>query len=71
MGVDPEQMLELMQRGWRCLNCGEHVPDSWKGSPDWFENPHKLDKIVFEGICTSHVCKDLPPGGNPFFVVIE
>ena len=63
MGVDPEQLKELLVKGWRCLNCGEHVPDSCHFVSD--------GRIECGGMCTSLTCRNLPPGGNPFFVVIE
>lgn len=66
MGIKEEQLQEWLDEGWRCLNCGEHVPNSCSiiGDP-----PHH--KFVCQGKCTSETCRQLPPGGNPFFVVIE
>ncbi len=61
--IDPHHLQELVDRGWRCLNCGAHVPESCKLISE--------TKIVFEGMCQSDTCEKLPPGGNPFFVVIE
>lgn len=62
MGVKEEQLLEWIEKGWRCLNCGEHVPDSC----DVVQG-----KFVCSGKCTSDTCRKLPLGGNPFYVVIE
>ena len=63
MVIKEEFLRELIEEGWRCLNCGERVPDSCSFTDD--------GKIVCGGICQSDVCRNLPPGGNPFYVVIE
>ena len=61
--IDEEHLRELIVKGWRCLNCGEHVPDSCHFTSD--------GKIECGGMCQSDTCRQLPPGGNPFYVVIE
>lgn len=63
MPIDEEFLREMMEKGWRCLNFGEHVPDSCSFTDD--------GNIECGGICQSDVCRQLPPGGNPFYVVIE
>lgn len=60
--VKGEHLYEWLEKGWRCLNCGEHVPNSCQIVGD---------KFVCSGKCTSDTCRELPPGGNPFYVVIE
>ena len=62
MSVEPEFIEELLTKGWRCLYCGENVPNSCKLS---------ADGIVCGGMCRSETCRHLPPGGNPFHVVIS
>ena len=66
MGVKEEQLKEWLEKGWRCLNCGEHVPGSCR-------IVEMVDgaKMVCDGKCTSEVCRKLPPGGNPFMVVLQ
>jgi predicted SprT family Zn-dependent metalloprotease len=66
MSVKEEHLQELLNYGWRCLNCGEHVPNSCR----IIETRHGT-KFVCDGKCTSETCVKLPPGGNPFYVVIE
>lgn len=66
-------MIDWITCGFPCLNCGEHVPNSCKTEYKIIDNELYIsgDSVVFEGICKSKKCKKLPPGGNPFFVVIE
>jgi len=66
VGIKEEQLHEWLEKGWRCLNCGEHVPDSCR-----IMNTAHGAKFVCDGKCTSETCRELPPGGNPFYVVIE
>lgn len=66
MAVKEEQLQEWLDKGWRCLKCGEHVPNSCR-----IMNTVHGAKFVCDGKCTSEVCRELPPGGNPFYVVIE
>ena len=64
--IDKEFLAGLMEDGWRCLNCGEHVPNSCR-----IMNTNHGSKFVCDGKCVSETCRELPPGGNPFYVVIE
>lgn len=66
MSFKEEQLHEWLNHGWRCLNCGEHVPNSCR----IIETNHGT-KFVCDGVCMSETCVELPPGGNPFYVVIE
>lgn len=67
MSVKAEQLQEWLDHGWRCLNCGEYVPNSCQ-----IVDRHGLvQAFVCSGKCTSETCVKLPPGGNPFYVVIE
>ena len=68
MGDKEEQMRLWLEDGWRCLNCGEHVPDSCFIV---FDEKKDISKFMCQGICRSDTCRELPPGGNPFYVVIE
>lgn len=61
--IDPKFLQDAVELGWKCLNCGERVPNSCK----WLDEK----KIVFSGLCRSDTCRKLPPGGNPFEVVIS
>lgn len=63
MSVDPKFIEEIMTKGWRCLYCGENVPDSCDFTVD--------GNVVCGGMCRSDTCRQLPPGGNPFHVVIS
>ncbi len=67
MSVDPNFIEEILTKGWRCLNCGENVPNSCQVT----DRHEMVQAIVCHGICRSETCKELPPGGNPFHVVIE
>ena len=46
-----------------CMNCGERVPDA--------EIIPGKDGIAFKGICKSNICRELPPGGNPFMYLVS
>ena len=51
------------KNGPTCLNCGERVPEA-----------HKIlgeNALIFHGICKSETCKKLPPGGNPFHIILS
>jgi len=45
------------------MNCGERVPDA--------EIIPGKDGIAFKGICKSTICRELPPGGNPFMYLVS
>ena len=63
MGIDPNYLEDLVTNGWKCLNCGERVKDGHVRISEF--------AIDFSGICRSETCRVLPPGGNPYCVVIS
>ena len=52
-----------MEDGPPCMNCGERVPDA--------EIIPGKDGVAFKGICKSTICRELPPGGNPFMYLVS
>ena len=70
MSMKVEQLLLWIEKGFQCLNCGEHVPNSCKTFNSLSEIK-EVEAIIFEGICKSDLCRQLPPGGNPFQVIIS
>ena len=61
--MTPEQIMDWVRNGTPCLNCGERVEDAINILSD--------DGIIFQGLCTSEVCRELPPGGNPFLFMLS
>lgn len=62
--MDEETLIDWIENGFPCMNCGKQVPESFVACDD--ENG-----AIFKGICKSDVCRNLPPGGNPFWVQIK
>lgn len=61
--MTPEQILDWIREGPPCMNCGERVTDAHVGiSPGG---------VIFQGLCRSTVCVELPPGGNPFSYMLS
>ena len=56
-------ITDWIDDGPPCMNCGERVPDA--------EIIPGKDGIAFKGICKSTICRDLPPGGNPFMYLVS
>lgn len=56
-------LMDAIDHGWKCLNCGERVSDTRTVVSDV--------AISFSGVCRSSICVVLPPKGNPFHVVIS
>lgn len=61
--MTPEQVLEWIRDGPPCMNCGESVPDAVVGISE--------AGVIFQGMCKSEVCSELPPGGNPFSYMLS
>ena len=55
--------LDYYMNGPQCMNCGERVLDAERILSD--------EGVAFEGICKSIVCRELPPGGNPFTYIFS
>lgn len=56
-------IMDVIDHGWKCLYCGERVPDTRTVVSDV--------AISFSGVCRSSICVVLPAKGNPFHVVIS
>jgi len=51
------------KNGPTCLNCGERVPDA--------QTILGEQALIFHGMCKSMTCQKLPPGGNPFHIILS